>query len=80
MQFPEGLENTPFNPAENNNKQLFSSFIRVEISSFRRFEISRQTSAKADDSNFNQRQISLVLMQPTTIYLRRKNSSSKKGD
>ena len=44
MQSPEGLENTPFNPYENNNKQLFSSFRRVEI--------SKQTNAKADDSNY----------------------------
>ena len=33
-----------FNPSENNNKQLFSSFRRVEI--------SKQSNAKRDESNF----------------------------
>ena len=33
-------------------KLEISSFRKVEISSFRRVEFSKQTSAKADDSNF----------------------------
>jgi hypothetical protein len=32
---------------------LLSSPRRVEISSLRRVEISKQTNAKADDSNYN---------------------------
>ena len=61
MQFPEGLENTPFNPSENNNKQLFSSFRRVEIKRTTRWiellcrlgsKRMARNGCKTDQSNF----------------------------